>query len=125
MPHFIPYHPATASDILTFNPVRLHLPGFTVDALLDALNPWGGCFFVMTDGVLPTGLTAEERDRFFGRLGRIELEWGWGSETWKLPCRVRGYSLDQEGLAPYLTLRFLDSDPASREALEAFMASLW
>ncbi len=113
-----------ASEILTFNPVRLHLGKVRAEALLDALNPWGGCFFVMTDHLL-AGSDPEERDAFFAGLGRIELEWGRFPDTWRLPCRVRGYSLDQEGLAAYLALRFLDSDRVARQALENFMASLW
>jgi hypothetical protein len=113
-----------SDDIITFHPVHLHLPGATFDALLDALNPWGACFFVMIEGLVP-GRDAAERDTFFSSLGRVELEWGRAQEAWRIPCRVRGYSLDQEGLVAYMALRFLDSDPVSRRALEEFMASLW
>ena len=120
------FNPAgVPGDILTFHPVRLHLPGITVDALLDALNPWGGCFFALLERAPLFGADEAERDRFFAGLGRVELEWGWNPDSWRLPCRVRGYSLDSEGLVAYLTLRFLDPDPRSRQALEDFMANLW
>jgi len=114
-----------SADILTFHPARLHLGGIVADALLDALNPWGGCFFVMTDGERFPGRDAAQRDAYFSGLGRIELEWGRGADAWRMPCRVGAYSLDEEGVAAYITLRFLDSDPSARLALENFMASLW
>jgi hypothetical protein len=115
----------SAEDILTFHPVRLHFPGLSVDALLDALNPWGGCFFVMTDGVLPSEWGIEDRDGFFSQMGKGELEWGRGDQALRIPCRLRGYSLDQEGLAAYLALRFLDTDAETRQALDRLMESLW
>ncbi len=122
-----PYIPEASLNggILTFQAARLHFQNGMGDALLDMINPRGGCFILMTEGLISENWSWEKRDQFFALAGKIELEWGWGASSWRLPCRIRGYSLDEEGLTAYLTLRFIAVSPSMREHLLRLTQSLW
>jgi hypothetical protein len=115
----------STEEVFTFQPARLHLPGMTADVLLDSLGPQGGCFYVMTDGEQFSGRLDFNRERYFSGLDEVELEWRNGSKAWSLPSKVIGYSLDEEGVAAYMMLRFEERDLRTHRLLEDFKSSLW
>jgi hypothetical protein len=112
-----------AGEISTFCPVRLYLAHRRFDGLLDALDSKGGSFYVLTDGDVPRPGT---RQRAALELeSRVELAFGSPENELRIPCKVRGMRIDEDGLFMYVGLDFLFDGDMDRRRLDGFIASLW
>ncbi len=113
----------SAEEISTFCPVRLYLANRRFDGLLDTLVAKGGFFYVLTDGeMLRQG--SLERDRILAE-SRVELAFGSPENELRIPCRVRGMRVDEEGLYAYMGVDFLFERGFPRRRLASRNASLW
>jgi hypothetical protein len=113
----------SAEEISTFCPVRIYLANRRFDGLLDTLDGKGGSFYLLTDNDLPQSGSRERAD--LQRETRGELAIGSLENELRIPCRVRGMRIDEDGLFAYLGLDFRISEDAVRRRLDEFIASLW
>lgn len=113
----------SAEDISTFCPVRLYLANRRFDGLLDTLDAKGGSFYVLTDADFPEPGT-RQRDSLKSET-RVELAFGSSESELRIPCRVRGMRIDEDGLFMYLGLDFLIGPDPEKRRLDEFIASLW
>lgn len=110
-------------EISIFCPVRLYLANRRFDGLLDTLDAKGGAFYILTDddpaaaGLLG-GLGA-------GVESRGELALGAAANEFRIPFRLRGMRIDEDGLYAYAGLAFAIEEEADRRRLGEFIASLW
>jgi hypothetical protein len=112
-----------AEEISTFCPVRLYLANRRFDGLLDTLDSKGGSFYVLTDEELaqpgsPQGVLLRKENL-------VELAIGSSEHELRIPCKVRGMRIDEDGLFVYLGLDFVLREDADKRRLEDFIASLW
>jgi hypothetical protein len=112
-----------AEEISTFCPVRLYLANRRFDGLLDTLDRKGGSFYVLTDDEPPAPGTGERAS--LHKESRIELAIGSSESELRIPCKVRGMRLDEDGLYAYVGLDFLIEEESDKRRLEDFIASLW
>jgi hypothetical protein len=113
----------SAGEISTFCPVRLYLAHRRFDGLLDALDPKGGSFYVLTEGNVPPPGTPQ-RDSL-EKASQVELAFGPPDDELRLRCRVRALRIDEDGLYMYAGLDFLFEGDVDRRRLDGFIASLW
>lgn len=113
----------TAEEISTFCPVRLYLANRRFDGLLDTLDPKGGSFYVLTDSDFPQPGTRQRNT--LEMETRVELAFGSSEHELRIPCRVRGMRIDEDGLFMYLGLDFMIGQDLERRRLDEFIASLW
>ncbi len=110
-------------EISTFCPVRFYLGSRCFDGLLDSLDSKGGKFFLLTeDGSSFPG--TQLRDAFT-KESRGDLMLGAGENGQRIPCRVRGMSIDEDGLFAYVGLAFELETDRDRRKLDEFIAALW
>ena len=112
-----------AEEISTFCPVRLYLANRRFDGLLDTLDARGGSFYVLTDQDFPEAGTRQRNN--LETETRVELAFGSSERELRIPCRVRGMRIDDDGLFMYLGLDFLLEQDLEKRRLEDFIASLW
>jgi hypothetical protein len=112
-----------AEEISTFCPVRLYLANRRFDGLLDTLDPKGGSFYVLSDADFPQPGTRQRNT--LEMETRVELAFGSSENELRIPCRVRGMRIDEDGLFMYLGLDFLIGQDLERRRLDEFIASLW
>ena len=112
-----------AGEISTFCPVRLYLAHRRFDGLLDTLDAKGGSFYVLTDGDMPKPGTPQRQA--LERESRLELAFGPLEGGLRVPCRVRGLRIDEDGLFMYVGLDFLLEQDRDRRRLDDYFASLW
>lgn len=112
-----------AEEISTFCPVRLYLANRRFDGLLDTLDSKGGSFYVLTDNDLPQP-GSKERHALQMETS-VELAIGSSASELRIPCRVRGMRIDEDGLFAYVGLDFVISEDSVKRRLEEFIASLW
>jgi hypothetical protein len=112
-----------AEEISTFCPVRLYLANRRFDGLMDTLDSKGGNFYVLTDDDLPQPGSKERVA--LQRETRVELAIGSAASELRIPCRVRGIRIDEDGFFAYLGLDFIINEDSVRRRLEGFIASLW
>lgn len=113
----------TAEEISTFCPVRLYLANRRFDGLLDTLDAKGGSFYVLTDQDFPEAGTRQRNN--LETETRVELAFGSSERELRIPCRVRGMRIDDDGLFMYLGLDFLLEQDLEKRRLDDFIASLW
>ena len=112
-----------AGEISTFCPVRMHLANRRFDGLLDTLDAKGGSFYMLTDGETPPPGTRQRLE--LERETRAELSFGPVDGGLRIPCRVRGMRVDEDGLFAYVGLDFLLEQESDRRRLGEYFASLW
>jgi hypothetical protein len=118
-----PRHPALPEEISIFCPVRFYLGSRHFDGLLDTLDSKGGTFFLLTEEEQPHHGTAI-RDAFKSETcGDLVL--GSRENGIRIPCRVRGMRIDEDGLYAYIGLHFLLESDREKIRLEEFIAALW
>jgi len=117
-------HPLRSDDeISIFCPVRFYLGSRHFDGLLDTLDHLGGTFFILTEDEQPHYGT-EIRESFKTEtLGDLVI--GSGENGIRVPCRVRGMRIDEDGLFAYIGLHFILNNEREKIRLEEFVASLW
>ena len=112
-----------AGEINTFCPVRLYLAHRCFDGLLDTLDSKGGSFYVLTDGDVPRPGT-RQRDALEMET-RVALAFGPAESELRIPCKVRGMRIDEDGLFMYVGLDFLPDRETERRRFDEYIASLW
>ncbi len=112
-----------AEEISTFCPVRMYLANRRFDGLLDTLDPKGGSFYVLTDQDFPLAGTRQRNN--LEMESRLELAFGSSESELRIPCRVRGIRIDEDGLFMYVGVDFLLEQDLERRRLDDFIASLW
>jgi hypothetical protein len=110
-------------EISTFCPVRLYLANRRFDGLLDTLDSRGGSFYVLTDDDLAQPGTP--RRQLLQKETLVELAIGSGANELRIPCKVRGMRIDEDGLFVYLGLDFLLREDAEKRRLDDFISALW
>ena len=112
-----------AKEISTFCPVRMYLANRRFDGLLDTLDSKGGSFYVLTDQDFPLPGTRQRNN--LEMETRLELAFGSSESELRIPCRVRGMRIDDDGLFMYVGVDFLLEQDLERRRLDDFIASLW
>lgn len=115
--------PLPAEEISTFCPVRLYLANRRFDGVLDTLDAKGGSFYVLTDPDFPEPGTRQRNN--LELESRVELAFGSSASELRIPCRVRGLRIDEDGLFMYLGVDFLLAQDLEKRRLDEFIASLW
>ena len=110
-------------QISIFCPVRFYLGSRHFDGLLDTLDSKGGTFFILTEDEQPHHGTPIRES--FKTETRGDLVIGGRENGIRIPCRVRGMRLDQDGLYAYIGLNFVLETEREKIRLEEFIASLW
>jgi hypothetical protein len=110
-------------EISTFCPVRLYLAHRRFDGLLDTLDAKGGSFYVLTEGDVPRPGTRQRED--LEKETCADLLFGPPEGELRIPCKVRGMRIDEDGLFMYVGLDFNFDGELDRRRLEGFIASLW
>jgi hypothetical protein len=113
----------SAEEISIFCPVRFYLGSRHFDGLLDTLDSKGGTFFLLTEDEQPHHGTPLRES--FQTETRGDLVIGSGDHGMRIPCRVRGMRIDEDGLYAYIGLGFLLESDDDKRRLEEFIASLW
>lgn len=112
-----------SEEISTFCPVRLYLANRRFDGLLDTLDSKGGSFYVLTDADFPEPGSRQRNN--LELESHVELAFGASANELRIPCRVRGMRIDDDGLFMYLGLDFLLAQDLEKRRLDDFIASLW
>ncbi len=118
-----PHHPVSPEEISIFCPVRFYLGSRHFDGLLDTLDSNGGTFFLLTEDE-PAHLGTPIREAFKSETCG-DLVVGSGENGFRIPCRVRGLRIDEDGLYAYIGLQFLLETDREKVRLEEFIAALW
>ena len=114
-------HPEETISI--FCPVRFYLGSRHFDGLLDTLDSKGGTFFILTEDEQPHHGTAIRES--FKTETRGDLVLGSRENGIRIPCKVRGMRIDEDGLYAYIGLNFVLETEQEKNRLEEFIASLW
>ena len=110
-------------EISIFCPVRLYLANRRFDGLLDTLDANGGTFYILTDD--EPAAASLLRGLGTGLESRGELALRSAANEFRIPFRVRGMRIDEDGLYAYAGLAFVMEDDSDRRRLAEFIASLW
>lgn len=113
----------STEEISTFCPVRLYLANRRFDGLLDTLDSRGGSFYVLTDEDRAQPGTPQRH--LLQKESLVELAVGSSANELRIPCRVRGMRIDEDGLFVYLGLDFLLREDGEKRRLDDFIAALW
>lgn len=117
------FPPGPVEEISIFCPVRLYMANRRFDGLLDTLDGKGGSFFVLTDDDASSSSLLQSMEMKMDTRGELAL--GAGANEIRIPFRVRGMRIDEDGLYAYAGLDFLLAGDADKRRLEGFVASLW
>lgn len=109
--------------ISIFCPVRFYLGSRHFDGLLDTLDSKGGTFFILTEDEQPHHGTPIRES--FKTETRGDLVLGSRENGIRIPCKVRGMRIDEDGLYAYIGLNFVLETEQEKTRLEEFIASLW
>jgi hypothetical protein len=110
-------------EISIFCPVRLYVANRRFDGLLDTVDAKGGGLYILTDDdPAAAGLLGGLGS---GAESRGELALGTAKNEFRIPFRLRGMRIDDDGLYAYARLAFDIEEEADRRRLEEFIASLW
>ena len=109
--------------ISIFCPVRFYLGSRHFDGLLDTLDSKGGTFFILTEDEQPHHGTPIRES--FKTETRGDLVLGSRENGIRIPCKVRGMRIDEDGLYAYIGLNFVLETEREKIRLEEFIASLW
>jgi hypothetical protein len=118
-----PLNSKFAEEISIFCPVRFYLGSRHFDGLLDTLDSKGGTFFILTEDEQPHHGTPIRES--FQSETKGDLVIGRGGNGIRIPCRVRGMRIDEDGLYAYIGLQFLIQTDREKKRLEEFISSLW
>jgi hypothetical protein len=119
----LPRPSRSVEEISIFCPVRFYLGSRHFDGLLDTLDSNGGTFFLLTEDEQPHHGTPLRES--FQTESRGDLILGGGENSFRIPCRVRGLRIDEDGLYTYIGLNFVLEGEHEKHRLEEFISALW